>query len=121
MLKKKTYCILSIFIMKDLTEIDEKTGRWTKAEHRKFMEGLKIHGRNWKLISDIIKTRSSTQVRSHAQKYFIREANRHSFVQVPSICIEENIRVRDEIPKKTVPKSEAYTQYGEGMIFPGLL
>ncbi|OMJ81514.1 hypothetical protein SteCoe_17979 [Stentor coeruleus] len=107
--------------MKDITEIDEKIGRWTKVEHRKFLEGLKMHGRNWKLISDIIKTRSSTQVRSHAQKYFIREANRHSFVHVTSNYIEENIRIRDEMPKKYVVKSEACTQYGEGMIFPGLI
>ncbi|OMJ73877.1 hypothetical protein SteCoe_27325 [Stentor coeruleus] len=106
--------------MKDLDDIDEKIGRWTKAEHRKFLEGLKIHGRNWKLISDIIKTRSSTQVRSHAQKYFIREENKNSFVHTNNFT-EENIRNRVEISKKCVLKSEACTQYGEGMIFPGLI
>lgn len=107
--------------MKNSIEIDEKIGRWTKAEHRKFIEGLKTHGRNWKSISETIKTRSSTQVRSHAQKYFIREANKMNFVPVDKDFYHEDVPVHVDIPKRCVPKAEACTQYGEGMIFPGLI
>ena len=44
------------------------TGRWTKEEHTKFLEAIKIHGRDWKKVQDYVVTRTSTQARSHAQK-----------------------------------------------------
>jgi len=47
-------------------------GRWTKEEHKNFLKGMKIYGNNWKMVQGIIKTRSSAQTRSHAQKYFVR-------------------------------------------------
>ena len=34
--------------------------------------GVFRFGKDWKKIDDIIFTRSSTQIRSHAQKYFIK-------------------------------------------------
>jgi SHAQKYF class myb-like DNA-binding protein len=46
------------------------TGRWTEEEHRKFIDGILEYGNEWKKVQQIIKTRSSTQVRSHAQKFF---------------------------------------------------
>jgi SHAQKYF class myb-like DNA-binding protein len=39
-------------------------------EHVRFLEAIKIHGKNWKKIEDYVKTRTSTQARSHAQKFF---------------------------------------------------
>ncbi|BAT88404.1 hypothetical protein LR48_Vigan09g117500 [Vigna angularis] len=48
---------------------------WTKAEHKRFLEGLDIYGKgNWKNISAYIQTKSASQVASHAQKYFIRQS-----------------------------------------------
>lgn len=44
------------------------TGRWSKEEHQKFLEAIKIHGRDWKKVQDYVGTRTSTQARSHAQK-----------------------------------------------------
>ncbi len=47
-------------------------GRWTDEEHKKFIEGILEYGNEWKKVQKIIKTRSSTQARSHAQKFFLR-------------------------------------------------
>jgi len=49
-------------------------GRWTRDEHEAFLEGLKLHGREWKKVSEMISTRTSAQIRSHAQKYFSKLA-----------------------------------------------
>ena len=49
-------------------------GRWTKQEHENFLIGLQMYGREWKKVASKIKTRTSAQIRSHAQKYF---AKRH--------------------------------------------
>ena len=48
------------------------SGRWSEEEHQKFIEGILEYGNEWKKVQKIIKTRSSTQARSHAQKFFLR-------------------------------------------------
>jgi SHAQKYF class myb-like DNA-binding protein len=48
------------------------TGRWSAEEHQKFVEAMFLFGNEWKRVQQHIKTRSSTQARSHAQKFFIR-------------------------------------------------
>ena len=35
-----------------------------------FVRGLELHNKQWKLIAELIKTRTVVQVRTHAQKYF---------------------------------------------------
>jgi len=47
-------------------------GRWNEEEHKKFIEAILLYGNEWKRVQQYIKTRSSTQARSHAQKFFIR-------------------------------------------------
>lgn len=44
-------------------------GRWTPQEHQDFLVGLKRHGRDWKAVSEVVKTRTHTQTRTHHQKY----------------------------------------------------
>eukprot|EP01103_Thecamoeba_quadrilineata_P015158 TRINITY_DN4708_c0_g1_i1.p1 TRINITY_DN4708_c0_g1~~TRINITY_DN4708_c0_g1_i1.p1 ORF type:complete len:422 (-),score=61.66 TRINITY_DN4708_c0_g1_i1:119-1384(-) len=47
---------------------------WTKDEHMRFLNGLQLHGKGaWKEISSIVRTRSPTQIQSHAQKYYLRQ------------------------------------------------
>ena len=47
-------------------------GRWSAAEHAAFLQGLALYGREWKRVAADIPTRSASQVRSHAQKYFAK-------------------------------------------------
>ncbi|KAJ1446156.1 hypothetical protein M885DRAFT_425752, partial [Pelagophyceae sp. CCMP2097] len=47
-------------------------GRWTEEEHHNFLGLLSKYGRSWTKISEYLQTRSEPQVRSHAQKYFLR-------------------------------------------------
>lgn len=48
------------------------SGRWTASEHDAFLKGLKVYGREWKKVARCISTRTSAQIRSHAQKYFAK-------------------------------------------------
>ncbi len=52
--------------------IQESTGRWTREEHLAFVRGLELHGKGWKKIASLIKTRTVVQIRTHAQKYFLK-------------------------------------------------
>jgi len=54
----------------------ERTGRWTPKEHHLFVEGLRLHGKLWKNIADMITTRSIVQIRTHAQKYFLKQGQK---------------------------------------------
>ena len=50
----------------------QSSGRWTDEEHQAFLRGLHTYGREWKKVASHIPTRTSAQVRSHAQKYFAK-------------------------------------------------
>ena len=54
-------------------ESKRETGRWSKEEHLRFEEAHKEHGNNWALIAKAVRTRNSTQVRSHAQKFLLKK------------------------------------------------
>jgi SHAQKYF class myb-like DNA-binding protein len=47
-------------------------GRWTADEHERFLEGINQFGREWDKVQAVVKTRSLAQIRSHAQKYFLK-------------------------------------------------
>jgi len=49
------------------------TRYWLPEEHQRFLVGLKMYGhKDIKSIARFVGTRSSTQVRTHAQKYFMK-------------------------------------------------
>jgi len=55
------------------------SGRWSSEEHKRFLAGLDQFGTgNWKKITDMVGTRSCTQIRTHAQKYFIALQKPHN-------------------------------------------
>ena len=48
---------------------------WTDQEHERFLDAIQNFGhKNVKAISAYVGTRSATQVRTHAQKYFLKAA-----------------------------------------------
>ena len=51
--------------------------KWTVEEHRLFLKGLEVFGKgSWRDVSrHYVKTKTCTQVASHAQKYFKRQAS----------------------------------------------
>lgn len=54
-------------------------GRWSEEEHRRFIEAILKFGNEWKNVQRHIKTRSSTQSRSHSQKFFLKIQNYDMF------------------------------------------
>ncbi|CAL9231320.1 unnamed protein product [Arabidopsis halleri] len=60
---------------------------WTSIEHRQFLLGLKKYGKgDWRSISrHCVVTRTSTQVASHAQKYFAHINSKDKKRKRPSI------------------------------------
>uniref|UniRef100_A0A7N0TSG1 Uncharacterized protein n=1 Tax=Kalanchoe fedtschenkoi TaxID=63787 RepID=A0A7N0TSG1_KALFE len=83
---------------------------WTEEEHRLFLIGLQQVGKgDWRGIArNFVKTRTPTQVASHAQKYFIRQNNqnrrrrRSSLFDITSDAVvssnmEEDHQVRQEL------------------------
>ena len=58
--------------IKSADNIVSNEGRWSIEEHEKFLEGIVLYGINWKKVKTLIGTRTSIQVRSHAQKFFYK-------------------------------------------------
>ena len=42
---------------------------WSDKEHERFIEAVKLYGKNWSEITNYISTRSRQSVYSHAQKF----------------------------------------------------
>lgn len=68
--KKKQVISMATAQSATATAAGENTGRWTGEEHRLFLQGLEQHGKGWKKIASLIKSRTVVQIRTHAQKYF---------------------------------------------------
>lgn len=88
----------------DSNQNEYNSGRWTNEEHEKFIEGILKFGNEWKRVQSIIKTRSSTQARSHAQKFFLRMKKEIS----PKILSDQNLLIQHII--NTSNNSKKYTE-----------
>jgi SHAQKYF class myb-like DNA-binding protein len=93
-IKKTTSLDGTLVDLAEVCPVEEKTesqttwGRWTAAEHRAFLEGLKIHGREWKKVATCIPTRTAAQIRSHAQKYFAKVSKEKQQLQLSALQLQ---------------------------------
>ncbi|GLT47848.1 hypothetical protein SLA2020_215090 [Shorea laevis] len=56
---------------------------WTDEEHDKFLEALQLFDRDWKKIEDFVGSKTVIQIRSHAQKYFLKVQKNGTIAHVP--------------------------------------
>ncbi|PWZ54330.1 Myb-like protein G [Zea mays] len=61
--------------------------RWTADEHGRFLHALLLFGRDWKRVQAFVATKTGTQIRSHAQKHFLR-ADKKLGLAVPPPDVE---------------------------------
>ena len=68
---------------KNMLDPNFYNGRWTEEESNRFIQGIALFGINWKKINTLIPTRTYIQIRSHAQKFFLRM----------KLCKDENLGI----------------------------
>lgn len=83
-------------------------GRWTSLEHFKFLEALKRYGKEWQKVQQHVSTRTSTQARSHAQKFFVK-------LDKKSLTLEEFLKDLDlkEVEQTLLAAGMDNTDYDE--------
>jgi len=89
-------------------------GRWSFKEHIKFIEAIVEHGKNWKDVQKYVGSRSSTQARSHAQKFFLKL----KAIKTPKFDLDfssNNIKSLSDIIE-IIKRKEEYTKRGKEYI-----
>lgn len=83
-------------------------GRWTCLEHFKFLEALKLFGKEWQKVQKHVFTRTSAQARSHAQKFFAK-------LEKNSLTLEEFLKDLDieEVKQTLLAAGNDNTDYDE--------
>lgn len=88
----------------------EHTGRWTKREHELFLEALKKHGKEWKKVAAMVKTRTVVQTRTHAQKYF-QKVQKYIFPEHHEPPGSDSGHVSEVIQRSVPPASSSYLNH----------
>lgn len=88
--------------------VNYNQGRWTSLEHYKFLEALKRYGKEWQKVQQHVSTRTSTQARSHAQKFFVK-------LDKKSLTLEEFLKDLDleDVKRNLLSAGVDNTDYDE--------
>ena len=92
-------------------EITGQNGRWDKNEHLRFLGGCLQYGNNWKKVETFVKTRNSTQIRSHAQKYLKKLekkyfTNSNNTTNNINLCLNEESLTQDNANNNSSLKNQ---------------
>lgn len=88
--------------------------RWSEAEHARFLEALNLFGRAWKEIVSYVATRSVAQVRSHAQKYFLKMEKEGHAKDVPPARPKKRATKPYPVQAKGIEETHPATRVRQG-------
>lgn len=85
---------------KNYSAAGASNGRWTREEHFRFLESIRLFGKDWRQIEEHVGTRTCSQIRSHAQKYFLRLEKENNF--------NENFEASDDFSNSSTSQHEPF-------------
>jgi len=88
--------------------ITKQRENWTDEEHQKFLEALKLFDRDWKKIENFIGTKTVIQIRSHAQKYFMKVQKSGNGDRIPPPRPKK--KSSQPYPQKPKPTNQSHGQ-----------
>lgn len=57
--------------LKNIENSELRDGRWFLNEHMRLLKGILLYSNCWPKVRDVVRTRSTNQIRSHTQKYLL--------------------------------------------------
>ncbi len=81
------------------------SGRWKSDEHQRFIDAIIKYGNNWRQVQKCVGTRSSTQTRSHAQKFFEKLKRAKIFKREKYDFSKNSLKILHDI-MKSLPDKE---------------
>ncbi|CAG9328797.1 unnamed protein product [Blepharisma stoltei] len=101
--------------LNDSATLGKRPGRWTHEEHQRFLKAIELYGKNWKKVEEHVVTRTGAQIRSHAQKYFIKiEKHGATKVQPQGITkpnLQPNLHLQFYCKYMQMMQYSAYVKY----------
>eukprot|EP00696_Hemimastix_kukwesjijk_P005277 gnl/Hemi2/16722_TR5605_c0_g1_i1.p1 gnl/Hemi2/16722_TR5605_c0_g1~~gnl/Hemi2/16722_TR5605_c0_g1_i1.p1 ORF type:complete len:699 (-),score=54.64 gnl/Hemi2/16722_TR5605_c0_g1_i1:197-2293(-) len=91
-----------------------QTRYWRREEHERFLEALEKFGqRDVKNISSYVGTRSPTQVRTHAQKYFLKQRREETAQMKSANLLARKRRASALVDEEEMEEEEEEEEEGE--------
>lgn len=95
-------------------------GRWTKEEQNLFNLAYQWHGKDWKKLAEIIRTRTIIQIRSHAQKIQKKLENKgNGEIQAQKVYILEEVlyELNSYISNTSSNSCKKYMEYQNALLY----